>query len=71
MVLHVLHNNTNVVQFDYLYMESGHSQMECDSVHACKHFRYLKREPDRIFFKHDAVSNSASCRTLNISQGHR
>ena len=25
----------NVKQVDHLYMESGHSQMECDSVHAC------------------------------------
>jgi len=26
---------THIKQVDHLYMESGHSQMECDSVHAC------------------------------------
>jgi len=36
MVIYALSlKETNVKQLDHLYMESGHSQMECDSVHAC------------------------------------
>jgi len=34
MIVYALHNS-NIQQLDHLYMESGHSQMECDSVHAC------------------------------------
>ena len=33
MIIYALHNS-NIQQLDHLYMESGHSQMECDSVHA-------------------------------------
>jgi len=135
MVLYALHNSANITQVDHLYMESGHSQMECDSVHACiereirkqninapmdyyaaveharkppynvlrmdtddfkdfsgltkqlirnrtkddkkatvhwlniKHFRYLKGESGKIFFKYDTDTNNTTFRTLNITQG--
>ena len=36
MVVYALSlEETKIKQVDHLYMESGHSQMECDSVHAC------------------------------------